>query len=166
VQSYSAGGAFVDGITMKQLTNTSWTKTRGGSTFYVAVVLFELLYCGVQLNAAGASFLGATPISTHTYLVLLAAGAFLLVLLYFGWSSADKKRSAAAVPVAKGNDVPEGFATRSLLRNWIAPPISILATVVWVCGTGSFLLPNARILVLMLGISLLALIFPIFRGYR
>jgi hypothetical protein len=150
------------------LNNTSWTKTRGGSTFYVAVLLFELLYCGVQLNAAGASALGATPISTHTYLVLLTAGAFLLVLLYFGWSSGDKKRSPAAVPVAKGNDVTQGFATRSILRNWIAPPISIffIATVVWFGATGSFLLPNARILVLMFGISLLTLIFPIFRGYR
>ena len=112
--------------------------------------------------------MGATPISMHTYLVLLTAGAFLLVLLYFGWSSEDKKRSPAAVPVAKGNDVPRGFATRSILRNWIEPPISIffIVTVAWFGGTGSFLLPNARILVLMFGISLLTLTFPIIRGYR
>jgi hypothetical protein len=155
-------------VTMKQLNNTSWTKTRGGGTFYVTVLLFELLYCRILLKAAGASASGPTPISTHTYLVLLIAGAFLLVLLYFGWGSGDKKRPPEAIPVAKGNDVAQAFATRSILRNWIAPPISIffIATVVWFGGTGGFLPPNARTSVVLLSISLLTLIFPVFRGYR
>ena len=108
------------------------------------------------------------PISSRTYLIFLIASAFLLALLYFGWNAGDKEKSPETIRVAKGNDVAQGFATRYILRNWIGPPIIIffIAIVVWFSVTGGFLLPSARTSVAMLGISLLTLIFPIFRGYR
>jgi hypothetical protein len=152
---------------MRRLSTSSWAKTRGGSTFYFAVVLLEFAYCAVQLHAVTASPAGERPISSHTYLMFLIAGACLLALLYFGWTPEDKRRSPD-VAVPQGDGVLESFSARSNLRDWIAPPISTLfmTVIVWFSATESILLPNARIVASMLGISLLTLIYPIVLRYR
>jgi len=111
--------------------NKAWTKTPGGSTYYLAVVLLDGIFFVPLMSPSGLSIIKPRPT------MLIGIGfACLLVLLYIGAKHQERKYLKMHGP--KEKEVYEASSTRKIIEDFIYPPAGVLivSTVMWFAGNG------------------------------
>jgi hypothetical protein len=137
---------------------TAWTKTPGGGTYYLAVILLDLILSVPLVSPSGLSII--KPRGT-TMLVGIAI-ACLLVLLYVGAKRQERKYLKMHGSTEK--EVYEASSTKKIIEDFIFPPAGVLVVtaVMWfAAGAGVDKILGARIVALTSILSLLTLLYPL-----
>lgn len=148
-------------IFMQEPGYRAWTKTPGGGTYYLALILLTLV---IELQSTHSNSPSASiPLGTAKLTGLALVSVCSLVMLYFGSKHEEKKHikagrilemSAAQISTAK-----------KMTEEFIFPPMSVLfvAAVAWFAGSRGVQFPDGRIMVLICVTSLLTLLYPLAR---
>lgn len=135
----------------------AWTKTPGGSTYYLAVLLLDLILFVPLVSPDGLSI---KPRGT-TMLIGIAM-VCLLVLLYTGAKRRERKYFGMHGSIEK--EAYEASSTKKIIEDFVFPPAGVLivSAVMWfAAGVGADKILGVRIIALISALSLLTLLYPL-----
>ena len=138
----------------------TWTKTPVGGTYYLAVILLDLILFVPLVSSGGSSILEPRG----TSLVIGITIACLLVLLYSGAKRRERKH--LEMHGSMETQLHEVSRTKKILEDFIFPPLSvwvITAAMGFAAGVGVDRIPSVRIIALTGISSLLMLLYPLAR---
>jgi hypothetical protein len=137
---------------------TAWTKTPSGSTYYLAVILLDLIFFVPLMSPSGLSIIQPSA----TTMLIGIAFACLLVLTYLGAKHRERKYLKMHGPIEK--EVYETCSTKKIIEDFVYPPASVLvlSAVMWFAGSGGVdKILGVRIFALTCVMMLLTLLYPL-----
>jgi hypothetical protein len=142
---------------------TAWTKTPGGGTYYLAVILLDLLFFIPLMSPNGLS----TIKPSGTTMLISITFACSLVLTYIGAKLQERKYLKVHGPIEK--EVYKASSTKKIIEDFIFPPAGVLvvSAVMWfAAGSGVDKILGVRIIALTCILSLLTLLYPLAQRLR
>ena len=143
---------------MKRRGYTAWTKTPGGSTYYLGVILLDLMLFMALLSPSGFSIIKP---GGNTVLIG-GATVCLLVILYMGAKRRERKYLGLDGPLER--EVYEASISKKIIEEFVFPPVGVLivTALMWIgVGGGVNKILVEKMIVLGSVLSLLTLLYPL-----
>jgi hypothetical protein len=147
---------------MKNHLYRAWVKTPGGGTYYFAVMAVEFLLIALFFQKSPGLWV-PNPLDAASRVTVVVTLAGLLALVYWGGRIEKKKSGDASDKMIHDEMSGQVSGAQVLLNDYLLPPITllILSLIVWSSLHQSFVLPSGRLIALIVGISLLTLLYPL-----
>jgi hypothetical protein len=141
---------------------TAWTKTPTGGTYYIAVILLDIIFFIPLMSPSGLS-----SITLNRATVVIGSGVVLLALTYWGTKLEERKYLKMHGSLEKDGD--EASSTKKIIEDFIFPPTGVLiisAVMWWAANGGADKILGVRIIALTCILSLLTFLYPLTQRLR
>jgi hypothetical protein len=147
---------------MKNHLYKAWVKTPGGGTYYFAIMAVEFLLTALFFQRSPGLWI-PNLLDAASWVTILVTLAGLLALVYWSGRIERKNSRDANHEMIKDEMSGQVSSAHVLLMDYLLPPITlwILSLIVWSSLHQSFVLPNGRVIVLIIGVSFLTLLYPL-----